>query len=85
MLSLLEGGKVLYHPVLLKEGATLAELARAIEAEGLARADDVIRVGHDPLFLKALEISGASVEGYLFPDTYQFAKGSRPRRCLRAW
>ncbi len=52
VLSLLEGGKVLYHPVLLKEGASLAELARAIEAEGLARADDVIRVGHDPIFLK---------------------------------
>jgi len=82
VLSLLEGGKVLYHPVLLKEGATLAELARAIEAEGLARADDVIRVGHDPFFLKALEISGASVEGYLFPDTYQFAKGVTPEEML---
>src|SRR6266699_2937580 len=50
---------------------TFAVLARAIEAEGLARADDVIRVGHDPLFLRALEIPAASVEGYLFPDTYQ--------------
>jgi UPF0755 protein len=68
--------------VLLKEGASLAELARAIEAEGLARADDVIRVGHDPIFLKALEIHGASVEGYLFPDTYQFAKGVTPEEML---
>jgi UPF0755 protein len=82
VLSLLEGGKVLYHPVLLREGFTLAELARAIEAEGLARADDVIRVGHDPLFLRALEIPGASVEGYLFPDTYQFAKGVTPEEML---
>lgn len=82
VLSLLEGGKVLYHPVLLKEGASLAELARAIEAEGLARADDVNRVGHDPIFLRALEIPGASVEGYLFPDTYQFAKGITPEEML---
>jgi len=82
VLSLLEAGKVLYHPVLLKEGASLAELARAIEAEGLARADEVIRVGHDPIFLRALEIPGASVEGYLFPDTYQFAKGITPEEML---
>ena len=82
VLSLLEGGKVLYHPVLLKEGGSLADLARAIEAEGLARADDVIRVGHDPIFLRALEIPAASIEGYLFPDTYQFAKGVTPEEML---
>ena len=46
------------------------------------RADDVIRVGHDPIFLRALEIPGASVEGYLFPDTYQFAKGVTPEEML---
>ena len=42
----------------------------------------MIRVGHDPLFLRALEIPGASVEGYLFPDTYQFAKGVTPEEML---
>jgi UPF0755 protein len=82
VLSLLENGRVLYHPVLLKEGATLAELARVIESEGLARAEDVIRVGHDPIFLRTLEIPGASVEGYLFPDTYQFAKGITPEEMI---
>src|SRR5262249_23374520 len=48
VLSLLEGGKVLYHPVLLKEGGTLNELARTIEAEGLAGAAGIIRVGRVP-------------------------------------
>ena len=41
VLSLLEGGKVLKHTVLLREGSTLAELAHAVEAEGLASAADV--------------------------------------------
>jgi hypothetical protein len=45
VLSLLEGGKVLNHTVLLREGFTLAELAHVVEAEGLGRADDVVRVG----------------------------------------
>lgn len=82
VLSLLEGGKVLSHAVLLREGFTLAELAHAVEAEGLARAEDVVGVGRDPLFLRTLEIPGTSVEGYLFPDTYQFVKGITPEEML---
>jgi len=82
VLNLLEGGKVINHAVLLREGFTLAELAQAVEAEGLARAEDVVRVGRDPLFLRTLEIPASSVEGYLFPDTYQFVKGVTPEEML---
>src|SRR5713101_4699041 len=49
VLNLLEGGKVLKNTVLLREGSTLAELAHAVEAEGLGTAADILRVGHDPL------------------------------------
>ena len=82
VLSLLEGGKVLKHTVLLREGSTLAELAHAVDAEGLASAADVLRVGQDPLFLRTLEIPASSVEGYLFPDSYQFVKGVPPEEIL---
>ena len=75
VLSLLEGGKVLKHTVLLREGSTLAELARAVEAEGLGPAADMIRVGHDPLFLRSARDPGASVEGYLFPDYLPVRQG----------
>src|SRR3989449_10600207 len=69
VLNLLEGGRVLQHAVVLREGKTLAELAKEIEAEGLVRADELVRVGRDPLFLRALDIPASSGEGYLFPDT----------------
>ena len=82
VLSLLQGGKVLKHTVLLREGFSLAELAHVIEAEGLARADDVLRVSQDPLFLRMLEIPATTVEGYLFPDSYQFVKGVSPEEML---
>jgi len=45
------------------------------EAEGLARPDDVLRVSHDPLFVRRLGIQAPSLEGYLFPETYRFFKG----------
>ena len=75
VLRLLEGGKVLQHPVLVREGSTLAEVARLLEAERLASPEDVERVARDPMFLRTVGIAGDTVEGYLFPDTYQIIKG----------
>ena len=55
-LRLLESGKVRLHPVLHPEGATVAELARALEQQQLGRAEDVGRVAADPVFLRSLGI-----------------------------
>jgi UPF0755 protein len=82
VLSLLETGKVIQHNVLLREGATLTELARLIEVERLAGAEDVLRVARDPAFMKVLGLQAESLEGYLFPDTYQFVKGMTPEEIL---
>ena len=82
VLSLIEGGQVLQHNVVFREGSTVAELARQLETERLARAEDVMRVARDGLFLRALDLKGDSVEGYLFPDTYQFVKGMTAEEML---
>jgi UPF0755 protein len=74
---MVESGRVRQHPVLHPEGATIGELARALEATRLARAEDVLRVARDPAFLTAHGIEGRSAEGYLFPDTYQFVRGMK--------
>jgi UPF0755 protein len=75
VVGLLESGRVRQHIVLHPEGATISELARVLETARLAPADDVIRAAHDPEVLKALGINAPSLEGYLFPDTYQFVRG----------
>lgn len=75
ILHLLESGRVRQHLVLHPEGATLAELARVLEAGRLAAAGDVERVARDLDFLRSLGVEGPSVEGYLFPDTYQLVRG----------
>jgi UPF0755 protein len=82
VLELLEGGQVLQHLVVFQEGGTLGELSRLLEGERLVRADDILRVGRDPVFLKTIDIPADSVEGYLFPDTYQFVKGMTPEEIL---
>jgi UPF0755 protein len=79
VLRLLESGRVRQHTVLHPEGATVSELARALESARLARADDVMRAAADRAFLDTQGIEGDSVEGYLFPDTYQFVRGMRAK------
>ncbi len=82
VLELLEGGKVLQHLVTFQEGSSLGELARQLETERLTPAGDILRVAKDAVFLKTLDVQADSVEGYLFPDTYQFVKGMTPEEIL---
>jgi UPF0755 protein len=82
ILALIESGRVRQHPLLHPEGATVAELARAVEAAGLARAADVQRVARDPAFLQAHRIDAPSAEGYVFPDTYYFVRGMTAEQIL---
>jgi UPF0755 protein len=82
VLHLLESGRVRQHVVLHPEGATVAELARVLEAGGLASAEEIEREARNPEFLRSLGIDGPSVEGYLFPDTYQLVRGLGAREIL---
>jgi UPF0755 protein len=75
VVALLESGRVRQHAILLREGGTVQELARTLEIGRLARADEVLRVAASQAFLRSLDIDAASVEGYLFPDTYHFVRG----------
>ena len=82
VLAMLEGGQVLQHNVIFREGSTVAVLARQLAAEGLAKPEDVLRVAKDGLYLRTLDLPADSVEGYLFPDTYQFVKGMTAEEIL---
>jgi len=82
IVALLESGRVRQHTILHPEGATVAELARALEAERLAGGDAVARTATDRKFLDSQGVEGPSVEGYLFPDTYQFVRGMTSEEML---
>jgi UPF0755 protein len=75
ILKFMENGKVKPHNITLSEGGMVRDLARILEREGLTRADDVVRASTDPAILKTLDVDAPSLEGYLFPDTYQLFKG----------
>jgi len=82
VLTLIETGRVQQHFVLHPEGATVAELARMLESERLAASGAVGRLASDRAFLATLTIEGPSLEGYLFPDTYQLVRGMTTEEIL---
>ena len=82
VLQLLETGRVKPHLLVLPEGFTIRDLARQIEAEGIAPAADVVRAAGSARLAWSLGIESDSLEGYLFPDTYQVTKGTRVEEIL---
>jgi UPF0755 protein len=71
----LRRGDVYFHTVVVPEGFTMFDVARAIEAAGLGPADDFLKVAQsDTALIADLAPSAPSLEGYLFPDTYEFSR-----------
>lgn len=71
----LRRGDVYFHTVVVPEGYTMFDIARAIEAAGLGPADDFLKVARSETSLVAdIDPQAHSLEGYLFPDTYQFSR-----------
>ncbi|MGC2171623.1 MAG: endolytic transglycosylase MltG [Candidatus Sulfotelmatobacter sp.] len=71
----LRRGDVYVHTVVIPEGFTMFDIACAIEAAGLGPAQDFLKVAQSDTALIADIAPGApSLEGYLFPDTYQFSR-----------
>src|SRR5271170_7336450 len=71
----LRRGDVYLHTVVVPEGFTIFDIARAIEAAGLGPADDFVKEAQSDAALVAdIDPQAQSLEGYLFPDTYDFSR-----------
>jgi UPF0755 protein len=68
-------GDVYFRTVVVPEGYTMFDIARAVEAAGLGPAADFVKAAQSDTALVAdLDPDAHSLEGYLFPDTYQFSR-----------
>jgi UPF0755 protein len=81
----LRRGDVYFHTVVVPEGFTMFDIARAVEAAGLGPAEDFLKVAQSDTALIADIAPGApSLEGYLFPDTYEFSRMQTMREMAAA-
>ena len=71
----LRRGDVYVHTVVVPEGFTMFDIAHTIEAAGLGPADDFVKVARsDTALISDIAPGAHSLEGYLFPDTYEFTR-----------
>jgi len=81
--KLIEGVKEVSVSVTLPEGKNMLELFDLIEGAGIAKRGDLEALARDPAFLAEYGITGETVDGYLFPDTYRFVAPTPPRKVLK--
>lgn len=72
VLDQLISGKTLMLSFTVPEGYDMFQVASLFEKHGICTKDEFLRDAKDPELLKDLGVEGASLEGYLFPDTYSF-------------
>ena len=70
VLDQLINGTPLMERVTIPEGLPWWEVGRKLEAAGLLRYDDFVKIVHDPEFMRYWGIPFDSAEGFLFPETY---------------
>jgi len=83
VLATITAGNVKTHELALPEGLTAVQIADRVEAAGLAEAAAFLAAVRDPEFAASLGVEGDTLEGYLFPETYQLARGLAPRAVVR--
>jgi len=77
-------GDVKTYRFTVPEGLRADEIAAIVEKAGLAPAEELLALMHDPEMAKDLGVPFPGLEGYLFPDTYAFPRSVKPRAILGA-
>jgi UPF0755 protein len=77
-------GEVKLHRFTVPEGLRADEIAEIVGRSGLADAQQFLAAARDPSLARALGLPFGSLEGFLFPDTYAFARGVTARTIAEA-
>jgi UPF0755 protein len=68
-------GDIYFHVVTIPEGYTMFDIAKAMEDAGLGSAADFLHIAETQTqLISDLVPEAKSLEGYLFPNTYQFTR-----------
>lgn len=82
ILRVLAAGSTVRWSVTIPEGANIYQLADILAEGGWGERDLFLELVRDPDILARHGVRAASLEGYLFPDTYQLLRGQNPREII---
>ncbi len=78
-------GEIYTHTVVIPEGFSIFDVAQAMQQAGLATATDFLAATRaEAGLVRGFDPQATSLEGYLFPDTYQFTRTQSMHDMLQA-
>jgi UPF0755 protein len=83
ILNKLVRGEIKSYTVTLPEDITVNDVAKRLLADKLINEKEFMALAVDKEFLGSLGIEAESIEGYLFPETYQFDRSMTTREVIR--
>jgi UPF0755 protein len=73
--SRLVRGDVYFHTVVIPEGYNMFDIAQAIQNAGLGSSEEFLKVAtSDTALISDMAPDAKTLEGYLFPNTYEFTR-----------
>jgi len=67
-------GQIFVHVVTVPEGWTMFDIGNQVEQQGICSKQDFLAAAHDTALISDLASHAKSLEGFLFPSTYQFTR-----------
>lgn len=83
LLAYLQAGKQELIKVTVPEGLTISKTAVILEERQVIAADVFLEAAQNTDLLQSYGITGASAEGFLFPDTYFFSYNETAERVVK--
>jgi len=84
LIRFLHTAKPVQHKVTVPEGLTMAQIAAIFAKEGWANHAVFLQLCQDKAFMQSLGVEAQSLEGYLFPETYNLVRGETDERAIIA-
>jgi len=67
-------GQIFVHTVMIPEGWSMYDIANELDRQGICRRDEFLVVAHDNSAISDIAPHAQSLEGFLFPSTYEFTR-----------
>ncbi|HYB20460.1 MAG TPA: endolytic transglycosylase MltG [Thermodesulfobacteriota bacterium] len=83
VLSKLVRGEVIQYSTTIPEGYNIYQIGEVLEQARVCSQKIFLEKAKDPLFIASLGMEADTLEGYLFPDTYNFPKGYGEEQVIR--
>lgn len=80
----LKAGKVQVRHVAIPEGATLRQIAALLAVERLVDGERFLALAMDPSVASSYVPEAETLEGFLFPDSYEFVEGQTEDAIIEA-